>query len=199
MFFIEETNLDDSIGSIPALPATEKSPEIEESIRSGDSEKSVSELSSDPSPEASILSGIPEADAGRADALNATMIIKSEAQLKEDVAEEISRSILEQLIDETVEETIRRSRQSSGSQKAEAEKPSADVLQRVNVLLSGGNGSGRSSQIYMTTTFDIFSSDESDEESGSPEATASGCDRPVDVTSAEGRTFLASKLEQIEV
>ena len=202
--FIEETNLDDSISSIPelpelpALPAADKSPELKESIRSGDSEKSVSEISSDPSPEASASAAIPESDDGRADALNATMIIKTEAQVKEEMAEDISRSILERLIDETIEETIRRSRQ-SGSPKPETGRPSVDVLQRVNVMLSGGSGSGRSSQMYMTTTFDIFSSDESEDESGSPEGSPLASGDPADGASAEERHSTPSKLEQIEV
>jgi len=152
------------------------------------------------------------------------MIIKTEAQLKEDVAEEISRSILEQLIEETLDETLRRSRQSTTSPKPTAEvgRPSSvDVLQLVNdKLFPAGSRAARPSQMYMTTTFDIFSSDESDDEeeeeqkredkdqeeeeeeeveSGSPEGSLSTSRDPVDASSAEEHSFTGSKLGQIEV
>jgi len=64
-----------------------------------ETEKSLSELSTDPS---SVQDIVEPHDSGRADLFNQTMIIKSDLQVREEVAEEISRAIIDQLVEETI-------------------------------------------------------------------------------------------------
>ena len=201
-------NFNDLVTQILDVAVADRSKlDLEDSEKS---EKSISELSSDRCPAENA--GSAGGDSGAVNALNQTMIIKSEAQLKEDLAEEISKSILEQLIHETIStatdclslKTLRIGRKNA----------SVDVLQRVNVLLSGGRDTGghrsspsSSSQMYMTTAFDIFSSSSEDQESASDElelsvsspAGSSQGTPLVDVVSAQDRYALAAKLNDLQI
>ncbi|XP_032789259.2 uncharacterized protein LOC116926475 isoform X4 [Daphnia magna] len=167
-------------------------------IESAESEKSLSELSTDPSATQENQAEI--SDCARADVFNQTMIIKSDVQVKEELAEDISKFILDQLIEETVALTsccILKKKK-----KAEipaSNKSSADVLQRVSALLSTGTDApkGNRCQLYLTTTFDIFSPDDVHSPVAHPAGSPSG--PPCDVSSAEGRDALESKLNELRI
>ena len=191
----------------------EESPEANEEIKEqeadslADLEKSAADsddLSTDPS--SAVQDYAAEAsDSGRADPFNQTMIIKSDSQVKDELAEEISKSILEELVEETITittEHVLKSRSPTKSGGANATSPSAtDVLQRVSVILSAGSDQKSDrSQLYLTTTFDVSSSpDEVKSPDGSPVTTKASRGPSFDVNSAEGRSALESKLSELQV
>ncbi|KAI9563326.1 hypothetical protein GHT06_010784 [Daphnia sinensis] len=167
-------------------------------IESAESEKSLSELSTDPSATQENQAEI--SDSARADVFNQTMIIKSDVQVKEELAEDISKFVLDQLIEETI--TLTHCCISKKKKKAEiptSNKSSADVLQRISALLSTGTDApkGNRSQLYLTTTFDIFSPDDVHSPVAHPAGSPSG--PPCDVSSAEGRDALESKLNELRI
>ena len=176
---------------------------------SAESEKSLSELSTDPL-SATHENQAETSDPGRADVFNQTMIIKSDCQVKEELAEDISKSILDQLVEETIDlatqcvmKKKRKEQQVTGS------KSSADVLQRVSALLSTGTDipKGNRSQLsYLTTTFDLLSPEDlhspvappvADGESSFTLLAGSALAPHCDVASVEGRDALESKLNEL--
>lgn len=172
-----------------------------------DAEKSIAdseELSTDPSLVIQDNAATEASDSGRADPFNQTMIIKSDSQVKDELAEEISKSILDHLVEETIHiaaENVAKSRspvKSSASVTVAAN--TNQVLQRVSVMLSAGSDQKSDrSQLYLTTTFDVSSSP--DEEAKSP-GIANGVSaggQPYDVNSAEGRNALESKLSELQI
>lgn len=184
-------------------------PEAEETIlpviEAAESEKSLSELSTDPSAGQDNLAEV--SDSGRADLFNQTMIIKSDSQVKEELAEDISKSILDQLVEETIDlatQFVLKKKKDNASSKS-----SADVLQRVSALLSTGTDvpKGNRSQLYLTTTFDLLSPDDvhspairpSTEEDPAFDFAGSELAAPCDVTSTEGRDTLESKLNELRI
>ena len=168
---------------------------------STESDKSLSELSNDPSLAQDNPAEI--SDSGRTDIFNQTMIIKSDSQVKEELAEDISKSILDQLVEETIDLTtqfvLRKQKHLLINNKS-----SAGVLQRVTALLSIGADVPKKdrSQLYLTTTFDLLSPDDihspvtrrSEEDMA---ASAGGFSSLCDVSSTEGRDALESKLHEL--
>lgn len=134
------------------------------------------------------------------DPFNQTMIIKSDSQVKEELAEEISRSILNSLVDETVDLATDLAIKNRAASKAAS---SSNVMQRVSALLSAGSDAqkGDRSQLYLTTTFDLSSPDEARSPAAPASATAgsSASTLPSDVTSTEGRSALESKLNELQI
>ncbi len=133
------------------------------------------------------------------DPFNQTMIIKSDSQVKDELAEEISRSILDSLVDETVNLATDLAIKNRTASKAS----SSNVMQRVSALLSAGSDAqkGDRSQLYLTTTFDLSSPDEARSPAAPATATAesSASALPSDVTSTEGRSALESKLNELQI
>lgn len=182
-------------------------PEAEETIlpvvEAAESEKSLSELSTDPSAGQDNLAEVSD----RPDPFNQTMIIKSDSQVKEELAEDISKSILDQLVEETIDlatQFVLKKKKDHTSSKS-----SADVLQRVSALLSTGTDAPKEnrSQLYLTTTFDLLSPEDirspairpSTEEDPAFNFAGSELPAPCDVTSIEGRDSLESKLNELRI
>lgn len=170
-------------------------------IESAESEKSLSELSTDPST-ANQDNQAEISDSGRTDVFNQTMIIKSDAQVKEELADEISKSILDLLVEETITLAMRCVLKKKEEEKDEdpvSSKSSADVLQRVSALLSTGTDVPKEnrSQLYLTTTFDLLSPD--DGHSPITHPTGNPFAPPCDLTSVEGRDALESKLNDLRI
>lgn len=165
-------------------------PAQEEGEKSAATDSIESELSSSIHDNAAeVLS-----DSGRADIFDQTMIIKSDSQVKEELADDIAKSILDQLVEETINVTTELVLKNRST-----DKPSAthDVLQRVSAILTAGSevskGEQRSQQLYLTTTFDVSSP----EEVKSPANPTENL-RPSDVASQEGRNALELKLTELQ-
>ncbi|XP_059353020.1 uncharacterized protein LOC130688904 [Daphnia carinata] len=201
------TEADESIGQLSDHESI-KEPELVDDkdvavlpvIESAASEKSVSEMSNDPS--ATLENQAETSDYARADVFNQTMIIKSDVQVKEELAEDISKFILDQLTEDTIAVThccVLKKKKKQADVPASS-KSSADVLQRVSALLSTGTDApkGNRSQLYLTTTFDIFSPDDIHSPVAHPAGSPSG-GPPCDVSSAEGRDALESKLNELRI
>lgn len=174
-------------------------------VEPAESEKSLSELSTDPS--AALDNQTEVSDSGRADLFNQTMIIKTDCQVKEELAEDISKSILDQLVEETIDlatQFVLKKKKDDVSGKL-----STDVLQRVSALLSTGTDvvpKGNRSQLYLTTTFDLLSPDDvhsplvrPSESDSAFKFDANQLATPSDVTSVEGRDALESKLNELRI
>ena len=178
-----------------------------------ETEKSLSELSTDPS---SVHDIVDPHDSGRTDPFNQTMIIKSDSQVRDELAEELSRSILDQLVEETIalatECLINKSNNNNSvvrpcnayapqSSPQPSSSSSANILQRVNALLStDAVPKDDRSQLYLTTTFDLSSPDEM-KSPVAPLSALTSCDdgTPCDVASVEGRDALESKLNELRI
>lgn len=183
-----------------------------------ETEKSLSELSTDPS---SVHDIVDPHDSGRADVFNQTMIIKSDSQVREEVVEEVSRAILDQLVEETIvlatECLINKSNNNNNRpfnthSSPSSSSSSANVLQRVNALLSTDVApKSDRSQLYLTTTFDL-SSPEDIRSPAAPISMPVSSDEgirctveaglygpPCDVVSAQGRDALESKLNELRI
>ncbi|XP_046641668.1 uncharacterized protein LOC124326972 isoform X3 [Daphnia pulicaria] len=201
-----QTEADESIGQLSDHESVRGELLVEEGeatmlpvVESAESEKSLSELSTDPSAAQDNQAEI--SDSGRTDLFNQTMIIKSDVQVREELAEEISRSILDILVEETITLAMRcllKKKKETEEVDPVSSKTSADVLQRVSALLSTSATEvpkENRSQLYLTTTFDLLSPDDGHSPISHPAGNTFA--PPCDLTSAEGRDALESKLNDL--
>jgi hypothetical protein len=184
----------------------------ESAAAAAETEKSLSELSTDPS---SVHDIVDPHDSGRIDPFNQTMIIKSDSQVRDELAEELSRSILDQLVEETIvlateclinksnnnNSVVRPCNVYASRSPTMPSSSSANILQRVNALLSSDAvPKDDRSQLYLTTTFDISSPEEMKSPAALLSAPTSGNEcSPCDVASVEGRDALESKLNELRI
>lgn len=159
-----------------------------------ETEKSISEVSVDQVAEEQPA--VELSDSGRADE---TMIVKNDSVLHEELAEEIARSILEQLVDETIDVATR-----CVLEKRKSATVRQSVLQRVSALLSTSNNATEKdnrSQLYLTTAFDVLSPDDaqSPEQDKTFTLNTQSPNAHCDVNSAEGRTALENKLNELRL
>jgi hypothetical protein len=204
-----QTEADESIGQLSDHESVRGELLVEEGeatmlpvVESAESEKSLSELSTDPSAGEQAQENQAEiSDSGRTDLFNQTMIIKSDVQVREELAEEISRSILDILVEETITLAMRcllKKKKETEEVDPVSSKTSADVLQRVSALLSTSATEvpkENRSQLYLTTTFDLLSPDDGHSPISHPAGNSFA--PPCDLTSAEGRDALESKLNDL--
>ena len=189
------------------------------------SERTTSEVSLDKFMENDADVAVSDIQGSGTDNLNQTMIVKNDSQLEEELAEEISKAILEELLNETIE-IATNMLVTKKEASPQVEKPGTstnNVLERVSAILSASSSGScghqsmeHPSQLYMTTTFDIFSSPE--DKSPANETSSSAADEylpaaahrqfrsdqsaetsplPCDVTSPEGRSALEFKLNEL--